>query len=137
MSALCGSCKHFDNEEFVTTINAADNPLATMEQRKAVNDIRAGLLQTQNAKLGEMHSGQDGDMDVEQALRACGFCRALTEHYKEPIGVHPLSRCPGEVRSDTRPVGFYQPKDRSAQRLGAKNYDAVMNQAAGKLVTSK
>lgn len=135
VSSLCGSCRHFDNEEFVKTIAAADHPLANMEQRQAVNAIRAGLLQTQNAKLGEMHSGLDGDMDVEQAVKACGFCTALTEHYNEPIGVHPLSTCPAEVRTKESPLGFFQPKDRSAARIAGKNYDAVMNQAAGKLVS--
>ena len=135
VSHLCGSCCFFDNEEFKKTIREADSPLAGMEQRRAVNDIRAGLLLTKNGQLGEMHSGLDGDMDVEQALQACGFCSALTEHYKEPIGTHPLSCCPGEVRTATAPYGFYQPKDRSSQRQNDKNYDAVMNTAAGKLVT--
>lgn len=134
VSRQCGNCRHFDGEEFVRTIRLADSPAAPMEQRAAVNNIRAGLLQTQNARLGEMHSGQDGDMDVEQALNACGFCTALTEHYSEPVGVHPLSSCPSEVKTPAAPNGFYKPKNRSAMRQGAKNYDAVMNQAAGKLV---
>ncbi len=64
VSHQCGTCKFFDNEEFNRVIKEADSPLAAMEQRRAVNAIRAGLLQSQNAKLGEMHSGLDGDMDV-------------------------------------------------------------------------
>ncbi len=137
VSHLCGTCKWFDNDEFVKVIKEADSPLADMEQRRAVNAIRAGLLDTNNGKLGEMHSGLDGDMDVEQALRACGFCKALTEHYKEPIGVHPLSRCPAEVRSATAPHGYYKAKNRSALRVAGSNYDKVMQTAAGKLVSDK
>jgi len=137
VSHQCGTCKFFDGEEFVKVIRLADSPAAPMEQRAAVNNIRAGLLQTQNARLGEMHSGQDGDMDVEQALNACGFCKALTEHYTEPVGVHPLSCCPGDVKSPAAPHGFYQPKNVTAARVAGSNYDKVMNLAAGKLVTTK
>ncbi len=129
LSRQCGNCKFFDQATFQQTIAAADHPLAPMENRRAVNEIRAGLLQSGNAGL----TGED--VDPEQALKECGFCTALSEHYKEPVGVHEKSSCPADVITPSQPAGFFKPLSKKSARVAGSNYDKVMNAAAGKLVT--
>lgn len=138
--SLCGNCKWFRNPEWIRDLNNADSPLATIERRRMVNEIRGALLTTRNANLAEMHEGQDGDLDVEAALRQLGYCKALFETFKNmgnsnedaTVLVHPLSCCPDDVRKQMPPHGFYEPKDREAKKVGTANYDRIMSKASGK-----
>lgn len=129
----CHLCRHFDNEGFIAFLRKADSPAAPLHVREGVNVMRANLLQTQNANLGAMHAGMDGDMDVEHALGALGFCRALYEVSGDDVVVHPLSSCPPEVIDASRPVGLFSPKDRDSEQIGNAAYDALMHKAAGKV----
>jgi len=131
--STCGLCRHFDNESFVSFLRKADSPAAPMHVREGVNSMRANLLQTQNASLNAMHSGMDGDMDVEHAIGTLGFCRALRDIAGDDVVVHPLSSCPPETIDASRPAGLFSPKDRDSERIGDAAYDALMNKAAGKL----
>lgn len=128
----CAGCKHFDNKSFLAFFEKADHPAAPIHVRESMNELRGILLQTYNAQVQSMHAGQDGDMDVEHAIRAMGYCRALTEIEKDYVVVHPLSTCPDGVVTPERPTGFFQPRDNEAERIGNKAYDAIMNRAAGK-----
>jgi hypothetical protein len=130
--AQCVTCKHFDNPGFLALFRQADHPLAPMQMRESMNSLRAALLQTANADLQSSHQGMDGDMDVEHAIRALGFCRALTEQANDYVVVHPLSTCPDEIITPTSPDGFYQPKDNAAERAGNEAFDAIMRRAQGK-----
>jgi DNA-binding transcriptional LysR family regulator len=129
----CVTCKHFDNPGFLALFRKADHPAAPLQMREAMNSLRAALLQTSNADIQGAHSGMDGDMDVEHAIRSMGFCRALTEMANDYVTVHPLSSCPDEVVSPTSPVGLYQPKDNTAERAADEAFDAIMRRAQGKV----
>lgn len=128
----CGNCKYFDNVAFNHFLAQADHPAAPIHMRETINSMRAALLQTQNVQVNAMHTGGDGDMDVEHGLRVLGFCRALGEHAGEPIVVHPVSSCPPEVINESQPDGFFSPKDNSAETAGDRAYDAIMRRAQGK-----
>lgn len=132
MRGMCANCKFFDNPAFVSFLAKADHPGAPMHVRAGVNELRAALLQTYNAQLQSMHTGADGDMDVEHALKQLGFCRALTEMAKDDVVVHPLSSCPEETITESNPSGFFQARDRSSERAGDRAYDNVLKRAAGK-----
>lgn len=131
MARLCGLCRNFDNLEFVKWVRRSE--FGSAESIHAVNEVRAALLTTSNAVIGEMSTGMDGDMDVEHALGICGFCKALTEVHNEPIVVHPASSCPIETVTPDRPHGFFKAKDKSSQRAASAQYDAILNAAAGKI----
>ena len=132
MRSPCAGCKNFDNKGFLALFTKADHPGAPLHMRESMNSLRAVLLQTYNASVQSMHTGQDGDMDVEHAIRVMGFCRALGEMEKDYVVVHPLSSCPDSVVTPERPKGFFQPKDNEHERIGDKAYDAIMRQAQGK-----
>jgi len=128
----CALCKHFDNEAFQRYLAQADHPAAPMHVRREVNDLRASLLMTYNASMTQ-HEGQDGDMDVEHALKAMGFCHALTEEAGESVVVHPLAVCPPEVVDPvTAPVGYFKPRGNESEKFADAAYDRVMKAAAGK-----
>jgi hypothetical protein len=133
LSHSCGQCKWFDNRGFQEAIRKSDHPAAPLEARQAVNDIRAALLMTGNATMESKHIGMDGDTDVEAMLMACGFCKALTEHYKEDVIVYPLSSCPEEVRTPTQPNGYFQPANRGAVKAGNLVRDDILKRASGKV----
>lgn len=132
MRANCVNCANFDNAAFLSFFQKADHPLAPRHLRESMNSIRAGLLQTQNASVGAMHSGQDGDMDVEHAIRVLGFCHALGEVMKEETIVHPLSSCPEDSITPTTPDGYFKPRDRASEKAGERAYDNIMLRASSK-----
>jgi hypothetical protein len=137
---LCGNCKHFSNAEWRRDLKNADGPDAAIEKRRAVNQIRAALLQTQSPKIAERSMGKDNDFDVEHALHELGYCRALYAFFKhmnksnqEAVTlVHPESSCPQDVKSETNPEGFFEYASEEAKQLAAKNYDKIMQMAQGK-----
>lgn len=137
---LCGNCKWFRNKEWLRDLANADSPMASMVQRKMVNEIRGALLSTQNANLTELHSGQDGDLDVEAALKTLGYCKALFHFFKNKgesdedslVLLHPISSCPTDIRNANPPMGMFEPKDNEARKVATQNYDRVMQKAAGK-----
>lgn len=140
MRSLCGNCKHFRNDLWMRDLNKADSPGAPIERRRAVNQIRAALLQTQSHKLTESAVGADGDFDIEAALRQLGYCQALFSFFKN-MGkandeamtlVHPASSCPNDVRTPAAPEGFFEYKDLEAEKVANANYDKIMNIASGK-----
>lgn len=138
LRAMCAGCKHFDQKTWQTMVRRADDPLAPMDQRQVVNAIRESLLMTNNATidatLTDQHPAPDGGVDVEHALMSLGICQALTAHYGEQIGVHPLSSCPEEVCGPNQPEGFFQLKGREAEKAGNVGYDMVMQRADGKIL---
>lgn len=139
---LCGNCKWFRNHEWVRDLRNADSPMAPLERRRAINEIRGALLTTRNADLASMHEGQDGDLDVEAALHQLGYCKALYDMFKNQnmsnedatVLVHPLSCCPTDVRKANPPGGFFTPKDGEARRVGSQNYDRILRKAEGKVL---
>lgn len=136
LTAPCSTCKFFDRKEFRKMLAIVEAPGGPMHLKEEVNNIRASLLMSSNANLNEQHSGLEGDMDVEHALNAMGFCRALTEASSDPtdpIVVHPSGCCPAEVITESQPMGFYSPKDSIAKKQNVSTYDAILKQAQGKL----
>ena len=134
-SRTCATCKHFDHKAFQNVLRNADAPAAPLEKRQAVNEIRSALLMSGNANLNEMHSGLDGDFDVEAALKSCGVCQILT-HLDNDLNVfHPTASCPAHTITPTQPHGYYQPKDRAAKKEASQQRDAILRQAQGKVIT--
>lgn len=140
-SSRCGNCRHFRNDLFIKDLRKADSPGSPIARRRAVNQIRAALLQTQNATVADLTPGQDGDFDVESALQTLGYCTALYEFHKN-LGmvdedamtlVHPVSACPSDVRGPGHEDGFYEPANKLAEQAASSTYDAVMRQAQGKV----
>lgn len=130
--APCHLCAHFDNKAFLELFKRADDPLAPIHLRETMNSVRAALLQTSNAEVGDLSRGQDGDLDVEHAIRSLGFCRALGEKLSDYVVVHPLTTCPDEVITATEPDGLYKPRDNAHEREGVRAYDSIMRRAQGK-----
>jgi hypothetical protein len=138
----CGNCKHFRNDLFVKDLKKAESPGAPIARRRAVNQIRAALLQTQNASVADAATGQDGDLDIEAALQTLGYCTALYEFHKNAgqsnedamTLVHPVSACPQDVRTDANPEGFFEYASKFAEQVGTSTYDSVMKQAQGKMM---
>lgn len=140
MRNLCGNCLHFRNDRWLRDLAKADSPASPIEKRRAVNQIRAALLQTQSTKVVSASGGADGDLDVEHALRQLGYCQALFEFFKgagRPNDtaitlVHPASSCPADVRTVATPEGFFQYASPEARKIANANYDKVLQMAAGK-----
>ncbi len=129
MRRLCVNCKHFDPAQWERTRAAWE--AGTPEQRSQVNAVRAALLETQNAQLHLMHSGADGDTDVEHALSFLGVCHPLTELERDAIIVHPLSSCPASLCSPSNPNGLFVAKDPVAEKRGSAEFDRIMQIAQG------
>lgn len=128
----CFQCKHFDQKAWFKLFRSWTDPGAPKAMREQLNAIRAALLTTNNAKLADQHVSQEGDMDVEHALSQLGICRVLTEVHNDAIIVHPTGGCPPEICTPTQPDGFYEAKDKDADRLGSQTFDNVMKLATGK-----
>lgn len=141
MRHLCGNCKFFRNDLWMRDLKKNDSPESPIEKRRAVNQIRAALLQTQNMKMTEFSSSQDGDFEVEHAMRSLGYCQALFEFQKAQgknneeatTLVHPASSCPQDVKSEANPHGFFTPASKEAQRQSDANFDSIMQRAQGKI----
>lgn len=139
-ASRCGNCKFFRNDLFIRDLKKAESPGAPIARRRAVNQIRAALLQTQNGSVAEQAVGLDGDFDVEASLQTLGYCTALYEFHKNAgqsdedamTLVHPVSSCPQDVRTAANPDGFFQFANKFSEQVGMSNYDAVMRQAQGK-----
>lgn len=134
MRSPCFSCKHFDAHAWQKILSVWNDPTSSLEQRAQLNQCRAALLQTGNAELQEAHTNpldKEQDMDVEHALSVLGICRPISEIMREPVIVYPTSSCPGEFCTPTQPNGFYDAKDKDADRLGSATYDNVLKTALG------
>lgn len=121
----CRSCKHFDHENWVKILRTK-NLSEIRSDHEQLNNLRARLLQTQNASLTEMHTAVDGDIDIEHAMASLGLCRALTETLQDAVIVHPLGSCPDEVITVSSPHGLYQSKDEQAAKEAASLYDLIL-----------
>lgn len=127
---LCKDCKHYDNPSLQKAIKGAERS-PDLVKRDGINQIRAHLLATQNAVIGQVHDDGQGDVDVEAALASLGVCRALTELDQELVAVHPLASCPAEVVTPTSPHGLFQARDRETTKAQAIAYDTLMGKARG------
>ncbi|MFZ2152135.1 MAG: hypothetical protein WAV09_03445 [Minisyncoccia bacterium] len=140
MRSLCGNCVHFANEKWIKDLAAADAPDSPIEKRRAVNQIRAAILQTQSPAISDASTGQDNDLDIEHALRTLGYCKALYvflrntgKNDQEAVTlVHPSSTCPEDVRKELPPDGFFEFASPEAKKIANANYDRVMKMAQGK-----
>lgn len=140
MRGLCGNCLHFRNDKWLADLAKADAPDSPIERRRAVNKIRAALLQTQSSKVAETSAGADGDLDLEHALHSLGYCQALFEFFRAAgkakdeamTLVHPQSSCPADVRTPSTPDGFFSFASPEARKISNANYDSIMGRAAGK-----
>jgi hypothetical protein len=145
----CQHCKHFDRPGGQQILRAM-NQSPHMENRFALNQIRAALLDTKNAMLQEVHTNpMDGDMDVEHALSFLGACRAMTEIFSaeagefDPVLVYPTGGCPVNYKEDgtvdeDNPVrtnggeaisNLFEPRDSATKKIAAAGYDAMLRQA--------
>lgn len=134
--SLCRGCKHFKRKLWQNYLAANDSPVAPIDNRRLINELRFALEAQQSEELLAMHTaiGADGqpDFDVEHALHSLGFCTVLSEVKKDQIVVHPLSSCPAEYATPQRPQAFYEPKSLDAERKANLEYDEIMQTAAGK-----
>jgi hypothetical protein len=134
---LCGNCKHFRNDLFLKDLAKAESPAAPIARRRAVNQIRAALLQT--APVTDAVD-KDGSTNIEAELRVLGYCGALYEFFQNAgqskedsmVLLKPTSHCPADVCTDANPHGFFEPSGTAAKVAQAANYDSVMQQAQGK-----
>lgn len=135
LRSMCRTCAYFNRSAWRRMVSESDSPAAPLEAREAVNKVREALLFTENAEVQEMHSTAhpDNDFDVDNAVMSMGVCRALTEHMKELVAVHPLSSCPITVAAPDRPEGFYKARSKDAERSATNAYDEVMAAAQGRL----
>lgn len=129
----CMLCRNFDNEGFIEMFKRADHPAAPLELRSMMNEIRMQLLRTGNVEINARSSGQDGDLDVEHAIRQMGICRALSEMMSDLVFVHPVGGCPQTVITASDPDGLFVPKSNEAERIGYAAYDKLLNAARGKV----
>lgn len=139
VSALCANCRYFDRAGWLKMLAQAEGPGSTAAERHSVNAIRGEIIV--NMPDADQHLGEDGEYDVEHAMKSMGMCHALREFYKgkdgkDPgiIGVWPTSGCPGDTCSADKPHGIFVPRDGDAAKASRQNYDAVMMRAAGRLL---
>lgn len=125
LRTMCSMCKHFDQHAWTEMKRRMEG---SKEGVQMLNVMRAGMLDTGNARFDNMHQDPDGGVDLEHALSFMGVCRALTEHYREPITVHPIGGCPDEVCTQLAPEGFFQPTD-PQQKVANAAYDQIMRNA--------
>lgn len=127
----CKDCKHFDQPAMVKMIQKAG---ASGDKRlhQGLNEIRAALLQSQNASLTQMHEGADGDLDVEHALASMGYCRALSDKLNDLIVVHPMAGCPEDTITPQSPHGLFQARSRASEKDASAAYDKLLNLARTK-----
>lgn len=137
---LCQTCEYFDNPGWMEFKNKAI--VGSKEDRELINEIRYAIdyATSQDAATRAMHEDEtDGSLDLEHALNAMGFCRAMTEVCSRfemkfsPQIVHPHASCPdmqgpnGESFSN-----LYKPRKGAPQSEAAKAYDAIMRAAQHK-----
>lgn len=128
----CFSCKFFNRPAWLKLKAAWDDPTAPIDKRKQLNGIRAALLESNNARIGEKSQTLEGELDVEHALGLLGICQPMTEIDGNPVIVYPQASCPDTVCTPQQPEGFYLAKDRDADRMGSEAYDKIMRLAVGK-----
>jgi len=120
---MCFGCKHFNTHQWRKLQLKWE--AGTMEERQLLNNMRAGLLDTSNASINDMHTDQGGEMDIEAALGQMGVCESLTEIERDPIIVHPLGFCPPGLET------LYKAKDTEEEKRGSAAFDSIMRQAQG------
>lgn len=129
----CFTCKHFSRDAWKKLFSMWNDPTASIDKRKALNGIRAALLQTNNATLADRSTNpMDGDFDVEHAVALLGVCKPLTELRKDVVIVYPMSSCPPEVCSKTNPDGLYESRNKELDRVGSQEFDRIMRVAQGR-----
>lgn len=130
----CRLCRFFDQAAFMAWKRHIE-ATGSKEERQSLNTMRAALLETGNSEIRNMAEGQDGEMDTEAALNACGICQVQTEIFREIMIMHPLAGCP---QNDHGPGGedlsnLFKPRNNDARNLGTAVYDDIMNKACGRL----
>lgn len=125
LRSQCFLCKHFNKDVAQATIAAWQR--GSKEQRAALNEIRARLMETQNDTVQErMTNPQDGDIDVEQGLSMLGICEVFTEITRDALFVHPIGACPEDQN-------FFVAKDIASEKYGSNKFDEIMRRAQGKI----
>lgn len=122
----CKNCVHFNQAGWGRLLREAEAS-GDKQRLSELNNIRAAIAENMQVSLDGQHDlDKSGDIDLEHALKALGFCGALTEHLKETIIVSPIGACPDGFN-------FFKPKKgREAQKAASSGYDWILNRAAGK-----
>lgn len=143
----CHNCRHFNRTAWNGLIRGAAEGVGDPADIETVNQVRAALLQTDNATLVDNFEAEDEGLDVERALHAMGICMPLTEVEratdpafgpKELVVVFPAACCPPTsekgypIITPDKPNGLFVARDREAMRNAGADKDAVMLAAAGK-----
>lgn len=127
LRTMCAQCKHFDGEGWLKRKAILERSGA--EGTIFLNGMRSALIQQGLGPASGMHATPDEDIDLEHAISFMGYCKALCEHLKDEILVHPMSGCPKEVCTPSQPNGFFENTNLDSQRIGDAAYDSVMNKA--------
>jgi hypothetical protein len=131
----CRGCKHWDRREWRRVYRQLNDPTASKTARECLNSLRGGLLMTQNAALNK-HEDKDGELDVESAIQAMGWCHALNQLWQRDltnfIVTHPQACCPREMQTPQQPQGLWEPNKKELEwaRQMNVNYDAILQTAA-------
>ncbi len=124
MRKMCLLCVHFDQRAWIALKRSWE--LGGIDKQMALNEIRAALLETQNAQIQDMQRDASGDTDVENALTAHhGICHALSEQAKDVIIVHQACVCP---------EGFdgFKARNPEADKFGSAAFDSILRTAQGR-----
>lgn len=125
LRSQCFLCKHFKPELAAQVIETWKG--GTIQQRAALNEIRAALMQTQNATVqARMENPLDpSDIDVEQGLSHLGLCEIFSEITNDVMFVHATGACP-------EGQDYFVAKDVASEKYGASKFDEIMRRAQGK-----
>jgi hypothetical protein len=129
----CKNCVHWNRKEWLRLYRQLNDPTASKTARQYLNDLRGGLLMTQNAQLTEAHTGEDGEFDVEHALQVMGWCAVLNALWKRDLTnfiiTHPQACCPREVQTVQAPQGYWEPNEKERRLQQNLGYDKIMKTA--------
>jgi len=129
----CWSCKHFNMRAW----HALFQWMSTHKDGMILlNRMRAFLIGSRNVEIQNAHESQEGDIDVEHAMMACGICEPMSEILKDPVVMYPQCNCPSEIPdSGSPPLAFgdhFVPRDPESEKWGSMAFDSIMKAALGK-----
>lgn len=123
----CRYCRWFNRKRWIKNLMAWRG---TAAGEAKLNELRAGLLETQNASVQDMHRDLDGEMSPDHALASLGLCEAYGDLFKDDFIVHPLGSCPDHDESGTALPMLFKPRAETQQEADEQR-DAVLNAAKG------
>ncbi len=131
LRTMCAECRHFDGP-------AWERKRALLEGSKegvaALNNIRWELINQGLGPADALHKTQEDETDLEHAIAFMGVCRALSEHVKDDVIVHPMGGCPPDVCTESAPNGYFEHANAETRLAGDKAYDRVMRDAQGRIL---